>query len=116
MKRSGFGVRTVVLVTAVTGCASLAGGVYWKFGKRPGTELARPAAAAKDAGVAAPGLSDAARAYIWNVEDKAFQTSYKAGPALTAALVKGDESSLREFLAPDFEGEIFAPDAAEVVS
>lgn len=62
------------------------------------------------------GLSESARKYIWDIEQRAFQISYKGVPRLIAALTQRDREGLLEVFHAQFHGRIVSADSAERVA
>ncbi len=60
-------------------------------------------------------LSEVARKYIWDIEQRAFRISYKAGPRITAALAQSDRQALLEFFHADFHGSLPSQQTAESI-
>jgi hypothetical protein len=85
---------------------------YRKREVRP-IESGPTVASSSRTGEATPTLGDAARKYIWDIEQQAFQISHKAVPRLTKALQQRDRAALDELLEDGFQGQVFLADSAE---
>jgi hypothetical protein len=60
-------------------------------------------------------MSQGGRKYLWDIENQAFQISYKAAPQFNQALARGDREAVEQFFADDFQGSVFAAGTAEIV-
>jgi hypothetical protein len=112
--RTRLGTAMMASTIVLVGFAAVLG--YWNRDKLLRPLDSRPVAVSETATAReTPRLSDAARQYIWEIEEQAYRISYKAGPRLTKALQQRDRAAVAQFFQADFQGLVFAADSAETI-
>lgn len=121
VNRPGRMLRVVLWLTGFAGAVLVTGGIYWarsETGRGVTSDLDSPVLARSGSSPnpsVRTGLSSDERQYLWEIENKAFQISYKVGPALCEAVAQQDRAALATFLHAQFAGQVFDSDSVEVV-
>jgi FG-GAP-like repeat len=95
----------------LSAAALIAAGTYWAWSE---ADTGTAAAVPNSSEDAENGLTADERQYLWEIENRAFQITYKVGPAFSAALAADDRSAVADFLHPEFTGTVFDHQSAEV--
>src|SRR5262245_24520643 len=105
--------KTLLVLVSVAGV--IATGSFWAW-SRAGTSTndATPVSNAEPVTDPESGLSSNERQYLWEIENRAFQITYKVGPTFSAALGANDRTTLVDFFHPEFTGTVLDPESAEV--